>query len=472
DNYFWLDREETFQLNDPLFVIRDAASAAVEEFDKVVQVRQDNARELQSVQQSVDELIAAIGRATFQSVEEYVQKLAGLREARGRVIGLRELRFIEAEHVDTLESELVEASERLGNRCVQFLLGKKSLEPYRRRIQQAESDLPTVHSTADGKKFEAEAQTIASDLELLIDTVSQLKIEDLTQRTEIVDRTGDLLAALNRVRSSLKAQLRQLLSGEMEAEYASQCKLLDQAVASSLETADTPEKVDEALTRMMLQLEELEGRFAEHDELLLRLTEKRETLCAAFEARRQQLVETRSRRCEALAAAATRISQSVQSRAMRQSEDDALRSYFASDPMVDKVRQIAKQLGALGDTVRMDDVLSRLKSIADDSLRQLHDRKELYTTDGLIQLGRHHFTVNRQQVELTTVVRDEKISLHLTGTQYYEPLHAPEIQAARDLWDQILPSETSTVYRAEFLAAELLWSWDASQKLAFQNAVP
>ena len=83
--------------------------------------------------------------------------------------------------------------------------------------------------------------------------------------------------------------------------------------------------------------------------------------------------------------------------------------------MVDKVRQIANQLD-LG--VRcMDDILTRLKAIGDDSLRQLRDRKNYLPVVTVDQFGKHQFSVNRQPIELTTVVRQGQIQLHLTGTQ-------------------------------------------------------
>ena len=47
----------------------------------------------------------------------------------------------------------------------------------------------------------------------------------------------------------------------------------------------------------MIQVEELEGRFAEFDEIRRRSsTEKREEIYNAFEARKLQLVEARNRR--------------------------------------------------------------------------------------------------------------------------------------------------------------------------------
>ena len=68
--------------------------------------------------------------------------------------------------------------------------------------------------------------------------------------------------------------MRDLTTRELESDFASQSKLLDQATASALDVAETPEAVDNALTRMLMQIEELEGRYADSEELLLRLTEK------------------------------------------------------------------------------------------------------------------------------------------------------------------------------------------------------
>src|SRR5690606_25497573 len=83
-----------------------------------------------------------------------------------------------------------------------------------------------------------------------------------------------------------------------------------------------------------------------------------------------------------------------------------INGYFATDLMIDKVRDIVQQLRELEDSVKVDDIESRLKTIKEDSVRQLKDRQELYV-DGqnLIQFGRHRFSVNVQSLDLTTVVR-------------------------------------------------------------------
>jgi hypothetical protein len=457
DSYFWLDKDETMRLSEPVALIGEAASAAVEEFAKVVRLRRETEAATLKVENAATELVKDVQRSRFESIDDYVKRLASFREQRGHAIGLRELRYVDIHRIDALEKTLAEEGERLSRRCVDALLDAKSLQPYRDRITNSQAEIAGVKTAAAGRQLEAKINEIGTALELLIETIGSLKIDDTTKRTAIVERCGELLGELNRVRSALRAQLRSLVASEMEAEFASQIRLLDQAVSGALDTADTPDRSDQGLTRMMLQLQELESRFAEGDELVARLVEKREAIFEAFESKKQTLVEARSRRAEALASAADRVLTGITNRALKIDDPDALRSFLAADPMVEKVRQITDQLKDLGDTVRMNDLLGRLKAIGDDSLRQLRDRKDLYSDgEGLIRLGRHSFAVNRQPIELTTVARDGKLQLHLTGSQFFEPLRDAALDQAKDLWDQPLISENSVVYRSEYLAYSLL----------------
>ena len=456
DGYFWLDREEACKLAEPVKKIREAASAAVDEYEKVVRVRNETKNAIDQSESEAIGILKEIERSRFEKVEDFVTQLAAIRSQRGKIIQLRELRYTDLDRINGLETQLAEAADRLGVRCVHFLLEPESLKGYSNLIETLAVQVPNSNSTATAKKIEEQFSGMGSSLELLIETVSQLKIEDLAQRTSIVDRVGDVLAQLNRSRSGLKTRMRELSTGELESDFASQSKLLDQAAASSIDSSETIERVDSALLRILLQVEELEGRYADSEPLLLRLTEKRQSLCDLFESKRQQLVEQQTRRANSLVAAADRILSGIQSRAARIESPRELLAYFASDLMVDKVRKIADQLIELGDSVRRDDVLSRLKAISDDSMRQQRDRRELQS-DGnrTIRFGQHSFSINQQPIELTTLVRNGSLYVHLTGTQFFQPLVDESLESARDLWDQLLPSESERVYRAEFLAFTL-----------------
>lgn len=461
DSYFWLDKDETAHLSEPLKIVRDAGSAAVDEFDKVLRVRKEMEARTKTVEGSVTALLKQIDRARFENIDDFVGNLAALREERGHTIGLRDLRYVDSQRVAKLETELAEKAERLSRRCVDFLLTEGALEPYRTRAEDLKDRVGQVQTVAAGKKLNGELDAAAGQLELLVETVSNLKIDDATKRTEIIDRIGDSLATLNRIRSSLKARVSELMGAEGRAEFASQIKLLDQTSSGYLDVSDSPEKCDEYLTKLMVQLEELEGKFAEFDEFVARLTEKREELYNAFETRKVQLVEARNRRAETLGSAADRILSGLVSRVRRIETLDGIHAYFASDLMVEKVRGIITQLTDLDDAVRVEDLKSRLKTIREDAIRQLKDRQELFEDGGeTIRLGPHRFAVNTQPVDLTTVFRDGVMCLHLTGTQFFEPMSHPDLDASKDLWTQELISENHNVYRAEYLAVQL---FDAGQ---------
>ncbi|MEP0345880.1 AAA family ATPase, partial [Rhodopirellula bahusiensis] len=280
-------------------------------------------------------------------------------------------------------------------------------------------------------------------------------------------------ATVNRVRSALKNRKQELIGVEGRAEFASQLKLLEQTTTGYLDVCDTPARCDEYLTKVMVQLEELEGRFAEFDEFIETLASRREDVYGAFESRKVALVEKRNRRAEALSSAAERILSGIQHRVSNMESIDQIAAYFAGDLMVGKIRSLIEELDELGDAVRVGDLQSRLKTLREDALRGLKDRQDLYEDGGdVIRLGERKFAVNTQPLDLTTVLRSDELCLHLTGTQYFDPIDDQRLIVARDIWNQSLISENSDVYRAEFLAMDLFESGQAEsiQELETLNA--
>ncbi|MEM9659801.1 MAG: AAA family ATPase, partial [Planctomycetota bacterium] len=76
--------------------------------------------------------------------------------------------------------------------------------------------------------------------------------------------------------------------------------------------------------------------------------------------------------------------------------------------------------------------------------------------DNVIKLGQRRFSVNVQPFDLTTVTRDGEMCLHVTGTGFFEPIADQQLNDNRELWSQQTVSETSDVYRGEYLAYALL----------------
>ncbi|WP_417848337.1 DNA repair ATPase [Thalassoglobus sp.] len=457
DSYFWINNAEAANLGEPLQQIKVAATSAVDEFEKVVRVRQNTREQTQQVAGETRELLNEVGRRRFDNIDSFVKSLAGLRRVRGEIIGLRDLRYADTELIEQLETEVAEQADQLSHRCVEFLLNDDALQPYADAVAIEQAGIDDLSKVADAKQVEEKIAESSHELEMLIEIVSNLKIDDATQRTTIIDNISGIFSHVNAARASLKRKIQELASVEGSAEFSSQLKLMNQSVVNYLDVCDSPEKCEEYLTKLMVQLEELEGKFAEFDEFIVQLADKREEVAGAFGSRRMQLVEKRNKRANALADAADRILKGVKNRIESFQEISDIHGYFASDLMIDKVRNIVSDLEGLGDSVKVDDIQSRLKTIREDAVRQLKDKKELYEDgDHVIRFGNHRFSVNTQVLDLTTVLRDGELNYHLTGTDFYEPVNSEELNSTQSVWAMEVVSENKEVYRAEFLAYTML----------------
>ncbi|MBE0535295.1 MAG: DNA repair ATPase [Phycisphaerae bacterium] len=457
DSYFWLGEVDTFNLAEPLAGIHTAAAAAIEEFEKVVRTRRNTRSEIEAAARQVHESIAAIDYEALNNIDAYVRPLAQLRALRGRIVSLKDLRYAALDAIEKLETEVAEHSDRLSSLCIEFLLDPEALAPYKDRIDEQASQVDQTQKVAEAKELAQHVDETAIQLEMLTEIVSNLKIDDATQTVAVVDNISLVYSRLNQVRSALKNRTNELGAIEGRAEFAAQIKLIDQSVINYLDVCDTPEKCDEYLTKVTVQLETLEGRFADFDAFIGRLTEKREELYNAFESRKVQLVTRRNQRASALMAAGQRVLKGIENRLRSFTDINEINGYFASDLMVQRIRDTVDQLLALGDSVKAEDVKTRLKTLHQDAVRQLKDRQALFSDgDDIIRLGRHRFRVNRQPLEGTIVRRDDKMFYHLTGTGFFEAITDETMLAARDTWDLELPSESPDVYRAEYLAYIML----------------
>ncbi len=400
DSYFWIDSADMSNLSEPLSQIKEAGDAAIDEFEKVVRTKQNTREQIEQVAQNVREIIGQIDYDQINDINEFVRLLAELRSIRGQIISLKDLRYADTEMIESLETEVAEHTDKLSGFCVEFLLKEESLEPYSLRIAQHGQQVPKTEKVAQVKELTELVEQTASEIEMLTDIVSNLKIDDATQTVAIIDNISLVYAQVNKVKSALKNRLKDLGKIEGQAEFGSQIKLLEQSVINYLDICDTPEKCDEYLTKVTVQLETLESRFADFEDFIVELADKREELYNAFESRKIQLVAERNQRAMALMTSAQRILKGIKNRVRNFTDIDEINGYFASDLMIERIRETVTLLTELDDSVKAEDLKSRLKTIHQDAIRQLKDKQALYEEgENIIRLGQHRFAVNRQALE-------------------------------------------------------------------------
>ena len=140
--------------------------------------------------------------------------------------------------------------------------------------------------------------------------------------------------------------------------------------------------------------------------------------------------------------------------------------------MVDKTRDIVKELIELNDTVKADEIQSRLKTVKEDAVRQLKDKTELFVAgENIIKFGSHNFTVNTQPFSLTMLNRSNEMYYHLSGTGFFEKVKNNQFYELKQYWNQTIISENDKVYRSEYLAYKTLIDNINSGKITFQQFI-
>lgn len=460
DDHYWLGEAEAGDISPLLKQVAATAELAIDEFEKVESIRTQSRQALEEATRSQQTLLTHIRTGNWQTAEDYVGALAALRKQRGHLGTIRDYRYIDIKRLDDLERDIIDTEAQLSARTVSFLADEQALAPYYQKIDTFAHSLERAQSTTELAPLLAEIEHTASGLDLLSELLTAIKIDDPTLRTRIVDDISQVYARVNQSKASVSHRQKAIGSQEAVSQFSAQFKLFSQSITSALGMVDTPAACDQQMSRLLVQLEELEGQFSDYEEFLGDIVAKREEIYESFEAHKQKLLDNQQRKAQSVFDAATRILQSIERRTQRFTDPDEMNTFFASDALVQKVREFIAQLQALNSNVKAGDLESRAKAIKEQALRSLRDKSELFEAGGnIIKLGpRHKFSVNTQELDLTIIPRDEALNLHLTGTDFYEPIEDAALNQLQPYWQISLESESSEVYRGEFLAASILHS--------------
>lgn len=473
DTYYFLGEEEVQKLDQPLKEIRAIAHSAINEYEKVVEQRKNTEEALEKIKHSCDKILDETKRLHYSQLTEYIDALSQIRALRGEVTGARELKYADPALLDALEKSLADRYTELSNACVDFLLQEGALLPYEEKAQKISEDIIALQKAIDAKTIDENINTLSGQLELLVDIVNNLKIEDTSRSTQIIENISLIFARLNQERLELSKRKREISGKELASDFQAQITLFDQSVINFLELSQTPEKCDEYLTKLSIQLEEMETKFIDFEDFIQQIGTKREEVYGHFQNKRVQLTESRNKRTQNLFDAAQRILKSVQTKAESFDSENEINGYFAADLMVEKVRDLARQLAELEDSAKSEEIQTLLKTSQQEAVRKLKDKKEIYADgESVIALGDYKFAVNQQKLDLTLVLRNAQYYYHLTGTSFYEPLNFNTADEFREVWNQEFVSENSHVKRFEYLAWNVFYSHkDIATDQQNENAV-
>lgn len=458
NHYYWLDEDKLSDIKSSLHEISNTSELVLDEFEKVESIRAQAEEAMLQSEAEQREIFSQILPDSWDKVEDYVDALSRIRHQRGHLMTIKEYRYIDQERIKEMNTSLIEAQDQLGHETVKFLSSEAALLPYQEKLGQLNDDAEKAMTRTQLQESIEGLEKMAGDLDLLSELMATLKVDDATVRTAIIESISEIYAKLNQSKARTQHKKKDLGSAEAIAQFSVQFKLFSQSIANAVGMATDPDKADEQLSRLLIQLEELESQFTDHDEFLTDIISKREEVYETFERHKQSLIDERQRRAQNLLDAANRILTSINRRTQKLNEIDQLNTFFASDPLVMKARELAEQLRTIDDSVKADDIESRLKSSKDQALRGQRDKADIYEDGGnIIKLGpRHRFSVTTQALDLTILPRNGQQAIHLNGTDYYEVINSEELNNLKDYWELNHESETTECYRAEYLAGQIL----------------
>lgn len=469
NSYFWLDKPEGYNLKNDLLGIKDAAAVAIKEFEKINKIKELTKKQSAEVEEKTLSILKTIKYTSFSKLNDYISSLSQLRKLRGEIANLKDLQFVDLAKVETLSKNLKDENERLSEACVEYLLQDKSLEPYMLSVEECKKGLDTIEKVIDGKNLEEKIINISEELELLINIVNNLKISDTTKSSEIIDKISELFSHLNQTKSALVNIVDNLDIKEKKSEFYSKLNLITQSISNYLNLCTSFEKVDSYLTKLMVQLDELESKFSDFDEFVVQLTEKREEIVSTFTTKKQQLLEKRNKKINSLGDAGNRVLKGLENRLNALESITEINEVFSSDLMIEKIRDIIDNLISLGDATKASEIESNLKSLKENTIRQLKDKKELFLDGNTIKFGNNNFLVSDEKTELTILKKDDYYYFHISGTDFWEKIDDEKLYKYKNVWNQEIVSESPTIYRAEYLAYNLYLGYKEKNDLTTLN---
>ena len=458
EKYHWLSSPNLKEINSILHAIIATGDAVIDEFEKVLEIRTATGKAMAEVTSKTEDLFKRVRNASWSTVQEYVQELNTMAVIRGQLMSTKELRYVDVAAVDAMLVRVNESHASLSQKTAAFIATPEALEPYEIEIKVLDDlckEAPTVIQLNPSLE---KLNGIGEGLDLLTELMTSLKLDDATQRTQVVDRISGLYATLNQVRARANQRKTQLGVGESVAQFSAQMTLFSQSIVSAVTMARTPEQCDEQLAKLMLQIQEIESQFGEHEQFLGDIITKREELADTFDSQRQRLADERQNKAQGVFDAALRIVNSLTKRTEKIKDSDTLHAFFAGDPLIVKIKELVERLrNELVDSIRADDLETRVKSIRDQAFRSMKDRADLYEGDGKsIRLGKHLFSVGDSNLDMTLLPRGDNLALHLVGTEFFEEINNPTMLELKPYWGASSISESEHIYRGEYLAIQIV----------------
>lgn len=458
DQHLWFVDEEAQGLHAAAHDVLVTAGQLLDEH-KLVERRRAAARgTLAAAEADVRQVLNGI--ATASTPDQVVGALGQLRRARGEMSVVADTESIDGERVQALISELDAGVAELSARAIDVLSRPAAFANLESKIAANEAAVGDATTSAQLDEIGRQLEALDNDLDAVVDTVSALEGGDPTVRTAIVRSVAEVTGAANRVQAQLDSKRRNLGAVEATAAFDAELALVEQTLNGSVAGADTPDDCDVVLARLLVTIERLESRYGDDPERSASIAELRANAHEAVGERRTALLDERNRRATRIVDAATRLLATVTRRASEFDDDKEVASFFATDQLTSRVRELADELESLDDAGRAAEVRGGLRDAMEEARRRIRDKAALVSDDGSVMLGGVRLGPNNQPFEMVLSARSDDrgnplVAATITATDFAADV-TEQLDEFADLLGHSFPSETPEVSRSEYLAWAVL----------------
>ena len=456
-DFSWLSHEEGGSFEADIASLRFTAGQIIDEFDKVSTQKKKAKLSLRKTEKVIAELLADLRPENFRNISSFMEGMSVLDQQMAATRSLETIKYINKEELQIQIGLLDEHMSSLCALCAKFLQKPDAFSSLLRSLEGMEKELTQTKKTKELKSINENLNTVMDGLNVLTDAKERLQVDDIEVQTAITQAIQGVRRRSNQVKFALDNQHKKLREKESVAQFSADISLFDSELEGGVARADSPEACDEEKSRLSGLLDDLDARFGDVDDFVDQIDEKRELLQSTLFSKKQQLLEKRQARVSRLFSNGQQIVTGLSER--RFADIGELKNFFATDRRIQRVRKLATQIAALLDTNKAEELLSSLQATEQDSLRKLRDTAELFEEgSNLIKLGAHRFAINTQPFELTIAPYEEGVALHISNTDFHEPIEDEEFLRTRRYWNQSLVSENEHVSRSEYLAAAVMFA--------------
>ena len=205
----------------------------LDEYEKVESIRQASSKAMGDVSSRHAQLLKQIRLSDWERIDDYVGGLTQLSELRGQLMATRDLRYVDQAAIDSMVQAVNTAQADVSQRTAGFITTDAAMQPYVDQLQVLDQTAQAATTVVQLAEPLAHMAQMARALDLLSELMGSLKIDDATQRTEVVDRISGIYARLNQVRARAEQRRTGLGSAENVAQFAAQLALFSQSIVTT-----------------------------------------------------------------------------------------------------------------------------------------------------------------------------------------------------------------------------------------------